>query len=177
MKIFKIAIVALFLIFSSLLTRAQKINPKNLKLAQDYKKQLDDEKQLAVESAIQYSFYSPKNSEKIAVEVKEQESYLSLDELIGDLDNCTTFGEHPYMLEGTDVYSFKCKSLIKVENFPISSAEDNNNTAKLDNNQLIVEAQKYYTTNFVAQQNWETMQSYIKAAEDFNTKNILLKAN
>lgn len=78
MKIFKIAIVALFVIFSSLLTRAQKISPGNLKLAQDYKKQLDDEKRLAVESAIQYSFYSPKNSKKIAVEVKEQESYLSL---------------------------------------------------------------------------------------------------
>jgi len=78
LKIFKIAIVALFVIFSSLLTRAQKISPGNLKLAQDYKKQLDDEKRLAVESAIQYSFYSPKNSKKIAVEVKEQESYLSL---------------------------------------------------------------------------------------------------
>jgi len=67
-----------------------------------------------------------------------------------------------------------------IENLNVTAITDFGgftSTAKITNNQLIVKAQKYYTTNFVEQQNWETMQSFIKAAEDFNTKNVLLKAN
>lgn len=56
-----------------------------------------------------------------------------LDEFVtGNLDNYTPFGEYPYSLEGTEVYEFKDKSLVKVANFPVSNAEDNNITKELN---------------------------------------------
>jgi len=48
--------------------------------------------------------------------------------------------------------------------------------AKINADKLIVETKKLYTTNFVAKENWDTMKTFLKAAEDFNDKNILLKA-
>jgi len=48
-------------------------------------------------------------------------------------------------------------------------------TAKIANYQLVLEARKHYDTNFVAKENWGTMLEFLKAAEDFNSKSVLLK--
>lgn len=78
MKTFITTVITLFGIFGSSLIQAQKINPENLKLAQNYKTQLNDEQLIAIGSTVQYSFYSSKNSNKIEVTVEEKERYLSL---------------------------------------------------------------------------------------------------
>lgn len=60
------------------IANAQKVIPANVELAQKFKKQLPDEKLMAVESNIQYHFYNPKKSTSIEVAIEETESYLSL---------------------------------------------------------------------------------------------------
>jgi len=78
LKTYIITIVTLVGVFCLAQIKAQKINPANLSLAQQYKKQLADEKLMAVESTIRYQFYNPKKSTQIEVAVEEQENYLSL---------------------------------------------------------------------------------------------------
>ena len=78
MKTLLLTVVTLFSLLSVPFVQAQKLNPQNLKLAQAYKKQLSNEKLMALKSSIQYDFYAAKKSKKIEVEVNEEELYLSL---------------------------------------------------------------------------------------------------
>jgi len=78
LKTLLLTVVTLFILLSVPFVQAQKIKPENLKLAQAYKKQLSDEKLMALKSSIQYDFYAAKKSKKIEVEVNEEELYLSL---------------------------------------------------------------------------------------------------
>ncbi len=48
-------------------------------------------------------------------------------------------------------------------------------TAKIENYKLKVETYKHYDTNFVNKKDWSDLVDFLKTAEDFNQKSILLK--